>query len=183
MPMRRLLSDVQSFFEKEFTLTNLQRYAQARADLDRDDIELAEREEDKLAELRQFSSPNGKATVLRDKPSRFYEVKSELEEIRTARASITESRTALLKEEEQAVRASLQAKVHTEIRKMGPALLQVFESLKAIQADKDNLMARGFGYWPVPCPIVTDDSFRDELVSLIRECADHGFCKLPSELR
>jgi hypothetical protein len=149
--------------------------AQRRAELDKDDLELAEREEALAAELSKLSLPTGKQGVVEWTP-RKKEIASAREEIHAARASIREQCDELLKEEEREVHASLQAPVDAEYRKLAPALSQVLASLKEIAAIEKKLHDRGFGTAKV-CPIDTSDIVISDLGDVLRQLAAKGFAR------
>ena len=120
---------------------------------------------------------------------RVREIDTRISDIRAGRELLAMMRKAFLAEEEKRVRVSVQDAVDAEYKKLGPALVQVFSSLRVLETLKNDLQARNFGFYSVPCKISTGNVFREstfnrasDLAVLIRECATHGFVKLPSEL-
>ena len=170
------------FFKTNTSPTFAQRYA----DLDKDDIELAEQEEALLAEDGKLTLPNGRASVSHGPVPRRLEIAKEVPEIRVKRASIREQRAEIRKEEERHLRATLQDTVDAELKNnLAPAAVQMFTSLKAIEKIKDSLTDRGFGFYPNPISIdmdVFDVSRGGDFAKFLRDLATRGMCKLPKEI-
>jgi hypothetical protein len=124
------------------------------------------------------------------KEQRLEDARNNVIDLQDALAFQQEKHALLLKKEEQEVRASLQSPVDAEVKKFAPALVQVLESLRVLEQVENDLRARGFGFFGVPIKVDTSLVFKEsafsrtsDLAILIRELAQHGYVKLPSELR